>query len=95
MSQVTVYLSSIASVRKTYNECKWVTDTLDKHRIKYEVVDLGITPEKRADMEKGSGKKTVPQLFVGEKFIGGYEELEDLNENEVLKQTLIDAGYQE
>jgi glutaredoxin len=81
------------SIRKTYNDCKWITDLFDIHKLKYEVVDLGITPEKRADMEKHSGKKTLPQVCIGDKYIGGKEEIEDWNENEVLKESLKEHGY--
>jgi glutaredoxin len=67
---IVVYVSSSAGVRKTMDNCKFITDTFDILKIKYTTVDLAITPEKRPDMEKNSGKKVVPQVFINDKYIG-------------------------
>lgn len=36
-------------------------------------------PEKRAEMIKRSGGYTVPQIFIGDKPIGGYDDIAALN----------------
>jgi glutaredoxin 3 len=91
--ELIVYVTYISAVRKTQENCRALLSILDNHRIKYTKVDIGVTPERREQMIKGSGKATLPQVFVDDLFIGGFEEIEDWNENENLLQALKEAGY--
>ncbi|HEX6997031.1 MAG TPA: glutaredoxin 3 [Gammaproteobacteria bacterium] len=38
-------------------------------------VDVLAEPERRAEMMQRSGRRTVPQIFIGERHIGGYDDL--------------------
>ena len=41
--------------------------------------DIAIDSSKMQEMlEKTNGAKTIPQIFIGEKYIGGYNELKAL-----------------
>ena len=36
-------------------------------------------PEQRAEMVRLTGRRSVPQIFIGEKHIGGFDELAELD----------------
>lgn len=38
-------------------------------------IDVESAPEKRAEMQKRSGRRTVPQIFIGETHVGGSDDL--------------------
>ena len=50
-----------------------------KKKISYEEIDIGYDEKKREEMlKKSNGAKTIPQIFIEEKHIGGYVELKAL-----------------
>lgn len=50
----------------------------DVKEVEVEVVDLtGAWDERKALVER-TGHRTVPQIFIGETFVGGYDELRTL-----------------
>ncbi len=38
-------------------------------------IDVESAPEKRAEMQSRSGRRTVPQIFIGERHVGGSDDL--------------------
>ena len=46
--------------------------TIDKIRI-------DLDPGKRAEMMEKTGRRTVPQIYVGENYVGGFDELSKLD----------------
>ena len=42
-------------------------------------VDIDDHPEARAEMIKRTGRRTVPQIFIGEKHVGGSDDLHALD----------------
>ena len=42
-------------------------------------VDIDDHPEARAEMIKRAGRRTVPQIFIGEKHVGGSDDLHALD----------------
>jgi glutaredoxin 3 len=44
----------------------------------------------RADMEQRSGRRTVPQIFIGERHLGGFEEIAALDHKGELDPLLAD-----
>ncbi len=48
---------------------------LDKKQIKYTEIKVDGDQEKRQEMTKLSGGRTVPQIFIGETPIGGCDEM--------------------
>jgi len=50
--------------------------------------DVGISQDKKEYMQKVSGKRELPQLFVNDKYIGGYEEVQMLEEVGQLSELL-------
>ena len=83
MKKVIIYTSPIC------NYCSAAKHLLSKKKIRYEEIDIGNDVKKRDEMlKKSNGAKTVPQIFIGEKHIGGYVELKAL-ENKGELDTLL------
>ena len=38
-------------------------------------IRVDLEPQRRAEMTEKTGRRTVPQIYIGETHIGGYEEL--------------------
>ena len=49
-------------------------------------------PQSREEMVKLSGRKTVPQIFIGGQPIGGYTELNELEMTGKLSSLLVEAS---
>jgi len=43
-----------------------------------EQVRVDLDPARRAEMQARSGRRTVPQIWIGERHVGGFDELQDL-----------------
>jgi glutaredoxin 3 len=41
----------------------------------FEEIDVESAPEKRAEMNQRSGRRTVPQIFIGDRHVGGSDDL--------------------
>lgn len=52
---------------------------LDKKGVAYADVNVMMNGAKRKEMEKRSGARTVPQIFINDKAIGGCDELFELD----------------
>ena len=52
---------------------------LNKKGIDYTEIQVDKHPEKRAEMTQRSGRHTVPQIFIGETSIGGYDDMAALD----------------
>lgn len=42
-------------------------------------IRVDLDPAKRAEMMERTGRRTVPQIYIGETHVGGYEELAALD----------------
>ncbi len=53
---------------------------LDDQGIRYEEIDVTAEPGRRAEMEaRSGGRTTVPQVFFGERHVGGYDDLQEID----------------
>lgn len=52
---------------------------LNQRGIPYENIDVTGDTETRAWLVKATGRRTVPQIFIGEESIGGFDELRALD----------------
>lgn len=43
-----------------------------------ERIRVDLEPERRAEMVSRTGRRTVPQIYIGDLHVGGYEELAEL-----------------
>ncbi len=79
MKKVTVYTSSYCPY------CVRAKKLLNERGIEYEEILLAEEDDAAWDaLTKRSGLKTVPQIFVGERLIGGYTDLAELDKKEGL-----------
>ena len=73
MKKVTIYTGPMC------NFCSAAKHLLNKKKISYEEINIGYDEKKREEMlKKSNGAKTIPQIFIEEKHIGGYVELKAL-----------------
>jgi len=56
-----------------------------------ERVRVDLDPARRPEMEKLSGRRTVPQIWIGGRHVGGCDELHDLEDSGELDQLLAKA----
>ncbi len=45
-----------------------------------EEIDVESAPENRAEMQHRSGRRSVPQIFIGDQHVGGSDDLHALEE---------------
>jgi glutaredoxin 3 len=73
MARVTVYTTSVCPF------CVQAKRLLKERAIPYDEIDVGDDEQVRAAMiERAGGKRTVPQIFIDGKHVGGYVELRAL-----------------
>jgi glutaredoxin 3 len=41
----------------------------------WDEIDVDAEPGRRDEMERRSGRRTVPQIWIGERHVGGYDDL--------------------
>ena len=58
--------------------CDRARRLLARKNVSVEEIDVESAPEKRAEMQQKSGRRTVPQIFIGETHVGGSDDLHDL-----------------
>lgn len=59
--------------------CRLAKRLLDERKIPFEEIDVTGDPAARRWLVQATGRRTVPQIFVGERPIGGYDELSSLD----------------
>jgi glutaredoxin 3 len=72
MAQVTIY------TRPFCGYCSRALSVLRKKGAVVEEIEAGFDPEKRREMIARSGRQTFPQIFVGETYVGGCDEMVEL-----------------
>jgi len=76
MKKVVIYTGPMC------NYCSAAKHLLNKKKINFEEIDIGYDDEKREEMlKKSNGARTIPQIFIGEKHVGGYVELRALEKD--------------
>jgi len=55
-------------------------------------IDIEADPARRAEMMERSGRRTVPQIFVADQHVGGYDELAALEQAGELDALLAGTG---
>jgi len=59
--------------------CASAKALLESKKVRFEQIDVAANPERRKEMIRRSGRHTVPQIFVGERHIGGSDDLHELD----------------
>ena len=73
MSRVLMYCTAACPF------CQAAERLLVEKGVKIDKVRVDLEPARRAEMQQKSGRRTVPQIWIGERHIGGCDDLYDLD----------------
>ena len=73
MAAVRIYTTRICAY------CVAAKRLMKDRGIPYEEIDVTGDDDKRAWLVETTGRRTVPQIFIGDRAIGGYDELAQLD----------------
>ncbi len=68
--------------------CEFAKNFLTSKNITFNEIRVDLDPEKLAEMEQLSKRRTVPQIFINQQSIGGYDDLMKLAQSGELQQLL-------
>ncbi|GAV88777.1 Glutaredoxin domain-containing protein [Cephalotus follicularis] len=78
---VVIYTTSLHGVRRTYEDCNRVRDVLELHRVVFDERDVSLHGEFLKELKELLGEEvSVPRVFVKGRYMGGVEEVTELNE---------------
>jgi glutaredoxin 3 len=69
MAQVTIYTKPYCPY------CVRAVSLLEKKGVAFTEIDAAFDPAKRQEMMQRSGRATFPQIFIGERHIGGCDDM--------------------
>jgi glutaredoxin 3 len=73
MPQVTMYSTRICPY------CSRARSLLKRKGVAFEEIPVDHDPERMAEMTQRSRRHTVPQIFIGDRHIGGYDDMAALD----------------
>ena len=82
MARVVIYTTSWCPY------CSGAKNLLRAKKIEFEEIDVTRDPERRAEMERLSARRTVPQIFIDGRPIGGYDDACELDSTGELDRLL-------
>jgi glutaredoxin 3 len=53
---------------------------LERKGVRYEEIDVANDDQARVDLAERTGRRTVPQIFIGEQHVGGSDDLHALEQ---------------
>ena len=86
-AEITIYSSAMCGF------CHAAKDLLRRRELAFTEIDVTGDPERRREMtERSGGRRTVPQIFIGERPIGGFTDLYALERSGELDRLLDPDG---
>ena len=86
MKPVTIYTTGLCPY------CHMAKSLLSKKGVNYAEIDVTYAPDKRSEMTaRAGGRRTVPQIFIGDTHVGGSDDLHALERAGKLDGLLADA----
>lgn len=70
--------------------CNRAKNLLSSKGIPFEEINVDQEPHLRAEISQKTGHKTIPQIFIGDHFVGGFSELSALDNSGELAKLLAD-----
>jgi glutaredoxin 3 len=74
MAKVEIYTTKLCPY------CYRAKALLDKKGIPFREVDVSFDPAMRRQLVDRTGRRTVPQIFINDKSVGGYDDIAALDE---------------
>jgi len=68
--------------------CSAAGKLLRSKGVEWTEIELNAEPEKRDEMIERSGRRTVPQICVGDEHVGGFDDLDALDQEGALDRML-------
>lgn len=81
---VVVYTTSLRGVRRTFEDCARVLNIFEVHRVVTDERDVSLHGEFLKELRELVGEEEaslLPRVFVKGRYVGGWEELNELNES--------------
>ena len=73
MKKVVIYTGDLCI------HCDWAVELLNRKKIEFTEYNVAKDSSKRNEMfKKSNGAKTIPQIFIGQRHVGGNTELQAL-----------------
>ncbi len=72
--------------------CDRARALLDKKGIAFTEIDVEADAAHRTEMMTRSGRRTIPQIFIGDRHVGGSDELRELDRSGALDALLKDSA---
>ncbi len=82
MADVQVYVTTYCPY------CVRAKGLLNRKKVEFTEINVDDDPEKRAWLVKATGQRTVPQIFIDGKSVGGSDDLHDLERRGELDKLL-------
>jgi glutaredoxin 3 len=84
MKPVTIYSTRVCPY------CMRAKSLLQSKQAPYTEFMVDLDPSRREEMEEKSKRRSVPQIFIGDRHVGGYDELYALDRKGELDTLLAD-----
>ncbi len=68
--------------------CRAAKKLLDAKGVEYQTIAVDFDSAKRQEMMQRSGRRTVPQIFIGDHHVGGFDDLNALESADKLDELL-------
>ena len=72
--------------------CQMAERLLKSKGVEIEKVRVDLEPARRTEMMEKTGRRTVPQIYIGETHVGGYDDLAALDRAGRLDPLLASGG---
>ena len=82
MPKVTIYTTDSCGY------CARAKQLLARKRVAFDEIDVTWDGQRRAEMERRSGRQSVPQIWIGETHVGGCDDIHDLERHGKLDSLL-------
>jgi glutaredoxin 3 len=82
MKEITIYSADWCPY------CNRAKKLLEAKGLKYKEINVDQHPDMRTKIVEKTGMKTIPQIFIGDHFVGGYSELSALDAQGELEKLL-------
>ena len=85
MQKVVIYTGPMC------NYCSAAKHLLNKKKVNYTEFDVGTDSSKMKEMqERTKGARTIPQIFIGDNYVGGNDQLQEAHRDGKLDELLKD-----
>ncbi len=94
MAQARYGVAKVEVYTTTYCQfCKQAKNLLKSKGVAFDEIDVTDDAELRAKMiEMSGGRRTVPEIFINGKIVGGFEELKALDDSGKLDNLLAESA---